>query len=71
MVANMTSEKERLHQSRFSNPEGSSEFVLPVNVESALLGNIVYREDFSEFNRKSQAFKLNPPPARTRQSRTR
>ena len=33
--------------------------MLPGNVESALLGNIVYREFFSEFKRKFQAFKLN------------
>ena len=68
MVAKMTSEKERLHQSRFPDSEDSAEFELPVNVESALLRNIVYQENFSEFNRKSQAFKLTLPPARTRQS---
>ena len=31
------------------------------NVESALLSNVAYRESFSAFKRKSQAFKLNLP----------
>ena len=56
MVTNITNEKERLHHSRFSDSGGPPDFVLPDNVESALLNNIVYREGFSEFERKSQAF---------------
>ena len=68
MVADMTNEKERLHRCRFPDSGGLLDFVLPGNIESALLGNIVYRESFSEFKRKSQAFKLNFPLTRTRQS---
>ena len=48
----MTNEKERLHHSRFTDSAGPSDFVLPGNVESVLLNNIVYRESFSEFKRK-------------------
>ena len=68
MVANMTNEKERLHHSRFPDSGGPPDFLVPGNVESALLDNIVYRESFSEFKRKSQAFKLDFPLTRTRQS---
>ena len=63
----MTNEKERLHHSCFPDSGGPPDFVLH-NVESALLGNIVYRGSFFEFKRKSQAFKLNFPFARTLQS---
>ena len=49
MVADMTNEKERLHHSRFPYTGGTPDFVLPSNVESALLSNIVYREGFSQF----------------------
>ena len=68
MVANMTNEKERLHHSRFPDSGGPPDFGLPSNVESALLSNIVYGESFSEFKRKSQAFKLNLSLIRTRRS---
>ena len=66
MVANMTNEKERLHHSRIPDSGGPPDFVLPDNVESALLSNIVYREGFSEFKQKSQAFNLNFPLTQTR-----
>ena len=59
MVANMTNEKQCLHHFRFPDSGGSPDFVLPGNVESASVGNIAYRESFSESKRKSQAFKLN------------
>ena len=49
MVANMTNEKERYHHSRFPDSAGPPDFVLPGNVESALLNNIVNREGFNEF----------------------
>ena len=51
MIANMTNEKERLHRSRFRESGGPPDFVLPGNVESASLDNIVYRESFYEFKR--------------------
>ena len=57
MVANMTNEKDRLRSSRFPDSGGPPDFVLPGNIESALLGNIIYRESFSQFKRKSQGFK--------------
>ena len=63
----MTNEKERLHR-RFPDSGGLPDFVLPGNDESALLGSIVYREGFSEFKRKSLAFKLNFPLTWTHQS---
>ena len=66
MVANMNNEKERLHDSRLPDSGGPPDFVLPGDVESALLSNIVYRDGFSEFKRKSQAFKINFPLTRTR-----
>ena len=44
MVTNMTNEKERLRRSRFPDSGGPPDFVLPGNVESALLSNMVYRE---------------------------
>ena len=47
MVANMANEKERLHHSRIPDSEAPPDFVLPDNVDSALLSNIVYREGFS------------------------
>ena len=40
----------------------------PGNFESALLGNIVYRESFSDLKLKSQAIKLNFSLSRTLQS---
>ena len=49
MVTNMTNEKGLLHHSRFPDPDGLLEFVLPGSVVSALLCNIVYREGFSDF----------------------
>ena len=66
MILNMTNEKQLLHHSRFPDSGGPLDFVLPGNVEFALLSNIVYRECVSEFKRKSQAFKLNFPLTRTR-----
>ena len=53
MVGNMTNEKERLHHFRFHDSGGPPDFVLPGNVESVLLSNIVYRESFSELTLKS------------------
>ena len=67
MIANMTNEKERLHHSPFPY-SGPSDFVLNGNVESDFLSSIAYRESFSEFKRKSQAFKIYFPLTRTRQS---
>ena len=67
MFANMTNEKERLHHSRFPDSGGSSDFVVPGNVESTLLSYTVYRDGFYEFKRKPQAFKSNVPLTRTRQ----
>ena len=49
MVANMINEKERLHHSRIPDSRGPPDFVLPDNVESALLSKTAYREGFSEF----------------------
>ena len=54
MVANMANEKARLHHSHCPDSGGPPDFVLPGNVESALLSEIVYRESFPEFKRKSQ-----------------
>ena len=51
----MVNEKERLHYSRFPDSGGQLDLLLPGNAESALLGNIAYRECFSEFKRKFQA----------------
>ena len=42
MVANVTNEKQRLHHSRFPDSGGPLDFVLPGNVDPALLSNIVY-----------------------------
>ena len=64
----MINKKERLHRSRFHDSEGPPDLVLPGDVESALLSNIVYRESFSEIRLKSQAIKLKFPLSRTPQS---
>ena len=61
----MTNEKEQLHYSCFPDSGGPPDFVLPDDVESALPGNIVNREGFSELKRKSLAFKLNFPLTQT------
>ena len=52
MVTNMTNEKPRLHHSRIPDSGGPLDFVLPGNVNSALLSNIVYRKCLSEFKQK-------------------
>ena len=62
MVASMTNEKERLLRSRFPDSRGPSDFVLPANVESALLSNIAHRESFSSL----KEFKLQFPLTRWR-----
>ena len=46
----MTNDKGHLNHSRLPGSEGPPDFVLPGNVESALLSNIVYR-GFSSFKR--------------------
>ena len=53
MVASMINEKERLHHFRFPDSGGPPDFLLPGNVESVLLSNIVYQESFSELALKS------------------
>ena len=40
MAANMTNEKERLHHSRIPDSGGPPDFLLPGNVDSALLSNM-------------------------------
>ena len=65
MTANMTSEKEHLHDYRFPDSGGPLYFVLLGNIESALLSDIVYREGFSEFKGKFRALNktshIRPP----------
>ena len=70
----MINGKEHLHHSLFPASGGPPDYVWPGNVESALLDNIVQQSGqycrtngLSKFRRKSQAFKLNFPLARTLQ----
>ena len=52
----MSNEIEHLYHSHLPDSGGLPDFVLPGNVEFALLHNIVNRECFSEFKQKSQKF---------------
>ena len=54
----MTNKKLHLSHSS-SRSKGSISFVLSDNVESALPSNILYGDDFFEFERKLLAFKLS------------
>ena len=59
MVANMTNEKQRLHHSRFPDSAGPLDFVLPGNVNSSLLRNIIYRYRASEITARARLHMFN------------